>query len=76
VTAKERARAAVLEGMEDVPYESDHITAAVEKAIDAAVKEEREAAIAVVRKCLQFDSQRAVSWHEVNDAIDAIRKRG
>jgi site-specific recombinase XerD len=33
-----------------------------------------EAAAEIIRKYLMFNSQRAVSWHEVNDAMAAIRE--
>jgi hypothetical protein len=39
------------------------------------LREERETCIAVMQKYLLFDNQRAVSWHEVQDAIAAIRMR-
>lgn len=42
---------------------------------DAAARE-REMCLALVRQYLLFASQRAVSWHEVQDAIAAIRARG
>ncbi len=38
------------------------------------VKVEQDRCIALIRAYLQFDNQRAVSWREVNDAIDAIRR--
>ncbi len=44
--------------------------------IEAAIAERQEANIAIIRQYLQFNSERAVSWHEVNDAIDAIRRQG
>lgn len=34
---------------------------------------ERERAGKIVRRYLAFNDQRAVSWHEVQDAIEAIR---
>lgn len=43
--------------------------------LEAVKKEEREACINLIKHYLLFNSQRAVSWHEVNDCIEAIRKR-
>jgi hypothetical protein len=43
--------------------------------IRAAVLEDREAGVSIIQKYLLFDNQRAVSWHEVQDAIAAIRAR-
>lgn len=37
-----------------------------------AASGERGRAIALIRRYLLFDSQREVSWHEVQDCIDAI----
>jgi hypothetical protein len=44
-------------------------------AVRAAVAEEREACVSLIRQYLLFNDQRAVSWHEVMDCIDAIRSR-
>lgn len=41
-----------------------------------AVAAERDACIALIRQYLLFDSQRAVSWHEVQDLLAEIRNRG
>ena len=41
-----------------------------------AQAEQREAAIEIIKKFLLFNSQRSVSWHEVQDCIAAIRNRG
>lgn len=41
---------------------------------DDAITHERNRCIAVVRAYLQFDSQRAVSWHEVQDCITAMMR--
>lgn len=38
--------------------------------------EEREVCIQLVCKYLVFNSQRAVSWHEVQDLLTELRKRG
>lgn len=35
---------------------------------------ERDRCISVMRKYLQFQNQRAVSWHEVEDCIVAINR--
>ncbi len=35
---------------------------------------ERDRCLSIIQKYLVFDSQRAVSWHEVQDCIEAIRK--
>jgi hypothetical protein len=40
--------------------------------VAAALTRERERCAAVVRRYLLFDSQRAVSWHEVQAAVAAI----
>jgi hypothetical protein len=45
----------------------------VKGAIESRILEERLRCIAVIRQYLLHDSQRAVSWHEVQDCIDAIR---
>lgn len=45
-------------------------------AIRAAVLAERERCVGLVRRYLLFNSQRAVSWHEVQDCIEAIRAGG
>jgi hypothetical protein len=50
------------------------ITKMVEGAITNAVREEHERCIAIIQHYLLFDSQRAVSWHEVQDTIKAINK--
>lgn len=39
------------------------------------ILEEREACADIIRKFLVFHSERAVSWHEVQDALDAIQAR-
>ncbi len=44
------------------------------RGIAAAVQTEQERCIAIISAYLKFSNQRAVSWHEVNDAIDAIRR--
>lgn len=46
----------------------------VQALIRKAIQEERERNIEIIKRYLSFDSQRAVSWHEVNDCIDAIRE--
>lgn len=42
-------------------------------AVGAPQERAGEACIAIIRKYLLHDSQRAVSWHEVQDCIEAIR---
>lgn len=42
---------------------------------DAATQAERERCIAIIQAYLQFDDQRAVSWHEVQDCIEKIRDK-
>jgi hypothetical protein len=39
-----------------------------------AVAQEQKRCVAIIREYLQFNDQRAVSWHEVNDAIERIEK--
>jgi hypothetical protein len=46
----------------------------IQLAVREAVTAERERVISLIRKYLLFNSQRAVSWHEVQDAIAAIRE--
>lgn len=41
--------------------------------IRAAVVVERERCVRLIKEYLRFDSQRAVSWHEVQDCLEAIR---
>lgn len=56
-------------------YEAvNHVNAAHNQAVREAVGKERARNIELIRKYLSFASQRAVSWHEVNDCIEAIRK--
>lgn len=39
-----------------------------------ATEAERERCVNLITHYLQFDGQRAVSWHEVRDCKEAIRK--
>ncbi len=39
-----------------------------------AVRTETERAERLIRQHLLFDSQRAVSWHEVQDCLEALRR--
>jgi hypothetical protein len=39
-----------------------------------AVRAERERVEGLIRQHLLFDSQRAVSWHEVQDCLEALRR--
>ncbi len=43
--------------------------------LEGAVSEEREKSISIIRKYLSFYDQRAISWHAVNDCIEAIRSQ-
>jgi hypothetical protein len=52
----------------EVPGES-----ATARAIRLIREDERVRCIATIRRYLLFNDQRAVSWHEVQDCIDAIR---
>jgi hypothetical protein len=55
------------------------IAAAYEEAkvmLEQARAEERGAAMATIRKFLLYNSQREVSWHEVQDCLAAISARG
>lgn len=45
-----------------------------EYAIEQAILAERDRCIKIMRQYLQFDSQRAVGWYEVEDAIKEIRR--
>lgn len=70
-TAEERAAEvyAALRGF------SDEQIRTIAAALHAHAAAEREAIIGIIRY-LDSNSQRAVSWHEVQDCIAAIRKRG
>lgn len=46
--------------------------ASVTEQVHAAVAAERERCISLVRKRLVYDSQRAVSWHEIQDCLEAL----
>ena len=46
----------------------------VGKAVLEARTAEQERCVELIRRFLLFNSQRAVSWHEVQDCIEAIRK--
>jgi len=35
---------------------------------------EQDRCIAIINQYLVYDSQRAVSWHEIQDCIEAIRR--
>ena len=52
------------------------LTAYAAEQVAQARAEEREAVMAIIRQFLVFDSQRAISWHEVQDCLAAIRRRG
>jgi hypothetical protein len=43
--------------------------------VRAARLKERERIVSIMRKYLVFQSQRAVSWHEIQDCIDEIEGR-
>lgn len=46
------------------------------KSIKEVMEVEREACIAIIKEYLQFNDQRAVSWHEIQACIQKIRERG
>jgi hypothetical protein len=48
------------------------LIARIDTAVAAAVAEERARMIGLIRKRLVYDSQRAVSWHEVQDCLEAL----
>jgi hypothetical protein len=43
-------------------------------AVAQAVREETGRAEGLIRQYLLFDSQRAVSWHEAQDCLEALRR--
>lgn len=60
--------------MEDMMELKRHIVVCPEHPIAQYVAAERERIIAIIQEYLLYDSQRAVSWHEVQDVLDEIRK--
>ena len=79
------AEQAALKRTQDAIRDCEHVTdglcgdcavALVAQAIEQARRKEREECMTIMRKNLVYDSQRAVSWHEIQDCLDAIRARG
>ena len=46
----------------------------IETLMNKARTEERQRCVNLIRQYLLFNSQRAVSWHEVMDVIEAINR--
>ena len=49
-----------------------NVATTIDAAVAEARREERQAISALIRKRLVYDSQRAVSWHEIQDCLEAI----
>jgi hypothetical protein len=50
------------------------IAEAMAAAVDDARNAEQSRCEGLIRRFLVYDSQRAVSWHEIQDCLEAIRK--
>lgn len=58
------------------PRAEDSLYEVIAAEVNRRVAEEREVCLALIRHYLVYDSQRAVSWHEIQDCLEAIRARG